>query len=724
MCHMCPCRMRMKFRNRVIAAVLAIFLILGNFQYSSAATTTNTQKEEVVYVNLNADGKVKEIYVVNIFELTKAGTIIDYGAYKALRNMTGTSPIAYVNNMVRIDADAGKHYYEGELQSLIIPWDIDIHYFVDGKEYSPEAVAGKTGALKMTIDITRNNQYDGTFFENMALQVSATLDTAKCRNIVANGATVANVGRSKQLTYTVLPGMGAHLEVTSDVVDFTMDGIAINGVRLNLNLDVDLSPLMGRVDELFDAIGKMDEGASALHQGMSSLYSAAESDLTNGVNAIVGGVDELKGGADALRTGGQSLQDGAKDLHGGTVALNEGIQTLNDGIQQMQKALDLLDQQSGQLNGGSSAYMSAMVMLQESLKNMQSTSGDVSALTEASDKVLDGLTRLVQGAEALGANVSFEALKRIMAQNGLDVDYLQSSNSYAMEQLQDAIDNNRSLIGLLELLGYDLAPLFDQLEQVILLLDANNAFIDGTGTYLNAVNSNISELAYNAALLQTSYALFDVEIDKLAATLKSLPESMGTLTSAVNTLVDEYRNLDNGIGSYTGAVAEIAVAYAKIADGAMKLASSGETLKNGSETLYQGTSNLLSGIVDVYEGSITLQNGTSEMKSGVVELISGIAELYDGTSAIKNGASEMHNQTTGMDGVIEEQIGNMLSGISGNNTEVHSFVSDENTNVESVQFVIRTAAIKQPTLALEVEPAPVKLTFWQKILKLFGLLNR
>lgn len=713
----------MKLRNRILAAVLAILLTVGSFSPNATAATDNTPKEEVVYINLKADGAVKEIYVVNIFELAKAGTIVDYGAYQALRNMTDTSPIVYRDNTVKIEAAAGKHYYEGELKSLVMPWNVDIHYFIDGKEYSPEEVAGKSGALKLTIDIMRNDQYHGTFYEDMALQVSVTLDTAKCRNIVAPDATIANVGRSKQLTHTILPGTGAQLEITSDVVDFAMDGIAINGIRLNLDVDVDIGPLMDLVDELVEAIGKMDDGATALHQGMSSLQDAAQSGLADGADALVGGADELTSGTDALRTGGETLRDGAQELHEGTVALNKGMQTLNDGIQKMQDALDLLNQQSGKLNEGSSAYLDAMELLQESLNNMQNTSGDVSALTEASAKVLDGLAQLVNGAQALEENVSFDALKRIMSQNGLDVDYLQRSNDYAMSQLRETIDSNQDLVGLLEFIGYDIAPMFDQLEQVIDLLGANNAFIAGTGVYLDTVNSNISELAYNAALLQTNYALFDAEIGKLADKLSTLPESMATLNSAVNTLVNEYQKIDNGITSYTGAVAEIVVAYSEIANGANLLATSGQDLEDGSDELYRGTSDLLNGIVQVYEGSVALQDGTGEMKAGVVELISGIAELYDGASALKDGASAMYEQTAEMDGVIEDQIDDLLTGINGENTEAESFVSKDNTNVESVQFVIRTAAIKQPELAPEVEPAPVKLTLWQKMLKLFGLLD-
>lgn len=57
---------------------------------------------------------------------------------------------------------------------------------------------------------------------------------------MAEEATIANVGKNEQLTYTILPGKGADLSIQADVEDFEMDAIAIKGIQLNLGLDFDL----------------------------------------------------------------------------------------------------------------------------------------------------------------------------------------------------------------------------------------------------------------------------------------------------------------------------------------------------------------------------------------------------------------------------------------------------------------------------------------------------
>lgn len=44
--------------------------------------------------------------------------------------------------------------------------------------------------------------------------------------IQADGATIANVGADKQISYTILPGKGLDAEITADVTDFEMEAAA------------------------------------------------------------------------------------------------------------------------------------------------------------------------------------------------------------------------------------------------------------------------------------------------------------------------------------------------------------------------------------------------------------------------------------------------------------------------------------------------------------------
>ncbi len=710
--------------KRAISVFLVSALLVSALPVSVSAVEANTDKEEVVYVNLDNDGSVREINVVNIFGGNTEGVIVDYGKYLDVRNMTTTDTIDFSGDAIKIHSSAEKLYYEGKLESTLIPWDIQIRYFLDGREYSAEEIAGKSGEIKITVRITQNQKYRGDFYDNYALQASLSFDTDQCKNIVAPDATVANVGSKKQLTYTILPGKGADIEITAEVSEFEMDGISINGIPLNLNIEVDDEELMEQVTELLDAISQLDDGAAELHDGVFDLQDGAQSDLKSGVNDLQDGAGQLHDGAADLKDGGSTLQDGAADLQNGVNALDEGIHSLNSGIGQMQEALNTLNRQSPELVNGSASFQAALTQLQEALNGAALTTEDLSALTDASSAMKAGINDLVNGITALQNHVNFDAYKDVMAQNGLDIDGLQQKNESAINGLEGLIMSLSTQIEDLKKAGVDTSEIeaqVSQLSDIISLLAANNASIGGTESYLQTVSSNLSSLLQGATALQENYGTFDGKIEELVNKIGGLAYQMSELSSAINTLVSEYGKLDQGIKDYTEAVARIVAGYSQITDGASRLVAGSSALKTGSESLYSGTGELLSGIVEIYDGTGTLKDGTGTLDDGVAELLSGIAQLYDGAGELKDGTSAMREETAGMDTEITDKIDELIETVTGGDFEVASFVSDKNTNVQSVQFVIKADGVQTEEVSEVTEEMPKKLTVWQKFLNLFGL---
>lgn len=116
-----------------------------------------------------------------------------------------------------------------------------------------------------------------------------------------------------------------------------------------------------------------------------------------------------------------------------------------------------------------------------------------------------------------------------------------------------------------------------------------------------------------------------------------------------------------------------------------------------------------------------LTDAVKKLDSGAGELVDGISKLSDGAGELKSGTKEMKEKTDGMDGKISDKIDEMLSSITGENEQTVPFVSEKNTNVKSVQFVIQTEGIKTEETKTATPEAEEKLNFWQKLLRLFGL---
>ena len=636
----------MKKIKMLIPVLLALIIVISSFG-TFAAGNEPTEKEEVIYINLNADGELRDMYAVNIFD---GGEVTDYGNYSSVEMLNTTDKIEKSGDKVTFSSSADSVYYKGKLDNAENPWNISIKYFIDGKEYTANEAAGKSGKLEIRFKVTKNENCKGNFYDKYALQASFTLDTEKCRDISAANATVANVGAKKQISYTMLPGKGIDTSITAEVKDFEMPAVSINGVLMAMNIEVDDKELTDKVNELTDAIKTLDDGAGELRDGAK----------------------ELEDGGNTLNNGAENISNGAKDLSGGAVSLNNGVALIADGLNE-------LNSKSAELKGGSAQINSALLEIQKQLSAVSASTEQIDALVNGSAQIKSGLRELSQGITALQNGVSFAAYKAVMAQNGLDIDGLQNRNTQTINQLQVLAQRDS-----------ENAQLYAQLIE---LLTANNYAISGTQTYLDRVNSNIAELSAGVESLKTNYEALDSGINALANEVKGLLVKMTALKGGIDTLVTEYQKLDGGISEYTDGVAQIVAGY------------------NG----------IVSGTNDLMTGSKTLASGAAELSEGTLELVNGISSLCDGTDELKSGTAEMKSQTDGLDGEFSDKIDEMIESITGGEAQVQSFVSDKNTNVKSVQFVIGTEAVEIEDTPAAVAVAEEKLNFWQKLLRLFGL---
>ena len=616
----------MNKNKKIMAALLAGTMIVTSVTPAMAEAVPSS-KEEVVYVNLTSGGSVKEMYAVNIFD---DKNITDYGDYLSVELLNTTDNINQNGDEITFSSSADRVYYKGKMKSNIMPWNISIKYYVDGKEYTPEEAAGKSGKMEIYFKVSKNEAYDGPFYDAYALQASFTLDTEIAKNITAADATLANVGNKKQLTYTILPGEGIDTVITADVTDFEMDAASINGIPLNMNIQVKDEELMNKVDELLGGIEDIDNGADELNSGVNRLSDATRDDLQPGVNQ-----------------------------------LNDGMKDLNDGVLKIQDGLDELNSKSYELTSGSAQVLSALNTINSQL-NSQEQKDSISQLVSGSAGIKDGITNLTGKLGELQAGVSYAKFMDALAAG--------SGNAITAETISQLKQYNTQVAAQLQSAGN---------SQGAAAVSSNNYVIDGIlegiNQYLTTVNTNITALYQGAQSINTEYA-------KLDAGIRSLAVSVQQLADGVNQLVSEYGKLDKGVNEYTEGVAKVIAGYSQIVT---------------------GTSDLLS--------------GSGELRDGTAELVNSIAELYDGTSQLKDGTVEMRDETDGMDTQITDKIDEMVNGITGGDYEPVSFVSDKNTNVKAVQFVIQTESVQ---IKEADEAAPVveeKLNFWQKVLKLFGI---
>ena len=322
--------------QRLLASVLVIIMLISSIGVCFAASAEAYTKQEVVYVNLSSDGSVKDIYVVNIFDLNEDGEVVDYGDYEELRNMSSDDEIVFADETVQISTDEKSLYYEAKLKGNLTPWNFDIRYFLDGIEYPAEELAGRTGSLSIKLNITANDEKYLSFFENYVLKLDILLDTKLAENITAEGATITNKGRNKNISYIAIPGFEHSYEINADVNNFEMEPFEINGYKLNLDMDdnafVGTSVLTSSLKELENSARRLDQYSANILDLTSSL-SQASKDLLAGVDSakslagvILQSVEKLEGDLQELTTDSDELNKKASCLYSNNPIFN----TLSD----------------------------------------------------------------------------------------------------------------------------------------------------------------------------------------------------------------------------------------------------------------------------------------------------------------------------------------------------------------------------------------------------------
>lgn len=559
-----------------------------------------SEKEEVIYVTLDASGELVSAYAVNSFP---GGEITDYGDYDSVRVLNTGDEIEYEDGIVNITTDAKRIYYQGGLKKVELPWDISLTYRLDGKAVTAEEIAGKSGEAEIRFTVTQNEECTGTFYDDYALQASFTLPGDVFGDISAPDATVAAVGADRQLTYTLLPGEGIDTLITATAENFSLPAVSINGIHLNLNVDVNSDGIKDQVGQLVDAASRLNSGASALYSGSQ----------------------ELQTGASGLLDGSESLQSGIAELDAGVAELQDGLIVMRDGLNELYAS-------SGDLTSGAGQVYSGLAQVEAALDALSVDTSQIELLVSSAQALADGAQRAYDGAVALRNALSTSALDSALAANG---------STYTLSGLAqanlEAIDELSQYASLFERAGMGQAY-----NDLVALLNGNASMLNGVSLYITAVGTEADALVSGLGELSAGCSEFNSAVIELSSTVSGLLSQLVQLKTAIAQLTDGSAELAYGVDAYTAGVAQLVDGFGSVMSGVSALA--------------EGSSELLS-------GSGELSAGAAELYSGVAELANGAQSMASGASALNSETSSLDVQAE-IDSLLADIGGSMEAPVS------------------------------------------------------------
>lgn len=636
----------------------------------------DADKDESVYLISDANGNVnKTIVVDHLKNKDKKDTLEDASNLSDIENVKGKEKFAQSGDKLTWQAGGKDIYYQGTATEEP-PVTQKVTYYLDGKEISPEDLAGKSGKVKIRFDYTNTTSYTETVNgEKQTVSVPFAAITGLVlgdgfENIeVTNGKAEVSNSSSVVLGYA-LPGLKdslgikdgdldgdvnipEYMEMTADVENFSMPAamtFVVNASDYVSTDGIDTSDLDDMINDLKDASTQLQDGSKTLAEGTDTLadgLSTLQSKLgtfasgvgtlqsglktyTDGVSTLSGGLNTLGNSTGALVSGADKLNDGAGQLASGSATLKDGLKTYTDGASQLNTGLNQLNDNTGSLATGVTSLNDGAKTLSDGINAANKGAAGVSAgaaqLKTSIDTAKTGADSLAAGAKQVDEGVG----------------QLTQSLSDMPETIKTNI--NKSLEPLNELNVGTLFKTLGYIDTDKITADnvsaAADAAVNNAGDIIDALtnmqNQNPSA-TYNQILVGLSqgkgavsvYSAVNQSVTDSASTVQALKDGSAKVSDGAS-------SLDAGLGQLSDGASELSSGASDLAKGTTQLATGATELQTGTQSLADKLPELTKGITSLVNGSNELVKNNDTLNAGATALNAGASQLSAGTQSLMN----------------------------------------------------------------------------------------
>lgn len=694
----------------------------------------DADKDESVYLISDANGNVnKTIVVDHLKNKDKKDTLEDASNLSDIENVKGKEKFTQSGDKLTWQAGGKDIYYQGTATEEP-PVTQKGTYYLDGKEISPEDLAGKSGKVKIRFDYTNTTSYTETVNgEKQTVSVPFAAVTGLVlgdgfENIeVTNGKAEVSDSSSVVLGYA-LPGLKdslgikdgdldgdvnipEYMEMTADVKNFSMPAamtFVVNASDYVSTDGIDTSDLDDMINDLKDASTQLQDGSKTLAEGTDTLADGL-STLQSKLGTFASGVGTLKSGLKTYTDGVSTLSGGLNTLGNSTGALVSGADKLNSG--------------AGQLASGSATLKDGLKSYTDGANGLAKGASDLDAgigtLAEKSGTLVDGATKLDDGASQLSASASSinEGIKSL--DTGLKTPLTDKEKAGYQAAAKDSVDkqfsnpdneaNYENTKAKASGVYYETMTSDDSVKQAVQLLkndsDLMNMINATVGaTVETAIKDSVPDLASkDTATIKKTYN----NSPKLQQSVKevlNLPQTIPDYDALVSAIVDQKLNdmatkvmegvANNSKDKVGEAVADAAKTGAENAaqsavitgiesaksnvssqinakqENGYSLVTGADALSTGASSLANGTKSLVNSIPTLTGGIKQLKDGSSQLNAGAAKLTSNNDTLNAGATALNAGASQLSAGTQSLMNSVPTLTSGIKQLVDGSNTLV------------------------------------------------------
>lgn len=694
----------------------------------------DADKDESVYLISDANGNVnKTIVVDHLKNKDKKDTLEDASNLSDIENVKGKEKFTQSGDKLTWQAGGKDIYYQGTATAEP-PVTQKVTYYLDGKEISPEDLAGKSGKVKIRFDYTNTTSYTETVNgEKQTVSVPFAAVTGLVlgdgfENIeVTNGKAEVSDSSSVVLGYA-LPGLKdslgikdgdldgdvnipEYMEMTADVKNFSMPAamtFVVNASDYVSTDGIDTSDLDDMINDLKDASTQLQDGSKTLAEGTDTLsdgLSTLQSKLgtfasgvgtlqsglkayTDGVSTLSGGLNTLGNSTGALVSGADKLNDGAKSLKAGITSVDAGVDSVQENVNKLNGAAAQISTGASDLDTKAQALAQGASDLNDGVEKLASTvQGMPETVKSSINDTLKQLSSFVPVLIVAGYD-------NTLAQTGVTVDNVDKVTTFAKEkeaEIKEIIARSATKNAH----GYNELPDKSKSEVDKTYNKVMEGLYQGQGAVMvyTQINQTVSseqsqnqvkELTEGASSLKENIAKFQKEG---TTTLKEGTSALSTGTSA----------LASGLTPLKEGTKQLVAGSNSLAEGMDSLANSVPTLTSGIKQLVDGSNTLVANNTQLNSGASQLADGTNQIVSGVDQLTTGSKTLADGAHTLADGMVQFNEE--GINKILDAYNGDLkpftdkLQAVidAGEEYQTYSAIADGQTG--SVKFIYKLASI-------------------------------
>ena len=662
-----------------------------------------TAKNEVVYTKTDANGKASGIYVVNGFNTSSKTEISDPGTYESVTNLSTSEKLSCDDGTTEITTTANEpFYYQGNLSAdTELPWNVEITYTLDGKEVSPEELAGATGKLDLELKVTglSDDSASADFAKSFVVQAQGTFDNDTFKLDKAKDATVATVGNQTLLTYLILPGSDGDYHITGDVQDFSYSGWQISCMPLELAIDLDDYD----TSQLTDAVGELESGTAQLADGGTELLDGL-STLDSGAQSASSGAAQLANGAWQIANGTQQATDAIPTLTSGTEQISAGTSKLAAGLSTLQST------GTSELAGGTSSLVAVLDAKDTELQTLKAGAEQVAVGTDNLVNALSSLPTLINETQTglTGLQTQLDAIKT-------DTTTLKTKSANLTSLGTKAATNAAAVSGDLQNISNNIGDLSTQLSTTQTNITSASGNTGQASSSASLAKSNAENAVVALDAMDTS-GLTDAQIAAIqnarraaaeavyyadVANTKSLAASnnLKDANASVQAAITDVSNIGTYTQSYATDAANLTANLTDLSNGLSDLTTFSDSLLvksqaaiDDGQTLITNTNSKLSGLSDDLAQAVKLKTGAASVSEGVTSLVDSMepgGSLYDSATKLAAGAAAVDENTqlaatnaqTIADGAvaINDGVGTLVNGTYTLNVGAHTLATSMDT---------------------------------------------